>query len=314
MSSGEVKLMNILEMIQAFAPEVSKQSEALSRLAEDKLTFDADSLLKVIAGVGAGDIGPRRSRQAVKEYFLKRVKDKFNTMHQTYKNLLDQYHQHLDHDPSQVEKATHEAYTNWFKARQTLVEASMASRYFHYMLVDLERSQRAGDMMTMNVPKYAATMPSDMHPSEYVREQANIRRTYHSVIPAILRALPDEASISANFLSLPDLADRLSTLHMADQPREDLQPSHDLVISDRWAKADGLLPTAQPPHASSSAAYQWKGDTTCVGESQEVSGLILVACRSSFKSTFSSAGIDICTVRAPAFTTYRDPADTGISL
>ncbi|KZP15626.1 hypothetical protein FIBSPDRAFT_958641 [Athelia psychrophila] len=170
MSSGEVKLMNILETIQAFVPDVPEpESEALSRYAEDKFTFDADSLLKVIAGVGAGDIGPRRSRQAVTEYFLKRVKDTFTTMHQTYKNLLDRYHQHLDHDPSQVEKATHEAYTNWFKARQSLVEASMASRYFHYMLVDLERSQRAGDMMTMNVPKYAATMPSDMHPSEYVR-------------------------------------------------------------------------------------------------------------------------------------------------
>ncbi|KZP32592.1 glycoside hydrolase family 71 protein [Athelia psychrophila] len=74
-----------------------------------------------------------------------------------------------------------------------------------------------------------------------------------------------------------------------------------------WAEADMVsLVTA---HASSSAAYQWKGKplvSTYAGESQGDSFW------SSFKSTLSSAGIDI--VLAPAFTTYRDPADASSLL
>ncbi|KZP19016.1 glycoside hydrolase family 71 protein [Athelia psychrophila] len=74
-----------------------------------------------------------------------------------------------------------------------------------------------------------------------------------------------------------------------------------------WTEADMVsLVTA---HANSSAAYQWKGKplvSTYSGESQGESFW------SSFKSTLSSAGVDI--VLAPAFTTYRDPANATALL
>lgn len=101
-------------------------------------------------------------------------------MHQTYAAAADKLHQHLDHDPKQVEEATRALCASWFSARELLVEASMASRYFHCMLEDLEQSQRNMDLMSMNVPKYAAPVPSYVSSSEQARQQAAIRRTYHS--------------------------------------------------------------------------------------------------------------------------------------
>ncbi|KZP15020.1 glycoside hydrolase family 71 protein [Athelia psychrophila] len=74
-----------------------------------------------------------------------------------------------------------------------------------------------------------------------------------------------------------------------------------------WTEADMVsLVTA---HAGSSAAYKWKGKplvSTYSGESQGESFW------SSFKSTLSSAGVNI--VLAPAFTTYRDPANASSLL
>ncbi|KZP03895.1 hypothetical protein FIBSPDRAFT_879023 [Athelia psychrophila] len=188
---------------------------------EEEILFNADSLLRAIAGVYVCEIGPRHSRQVVQEYFLQRVEETITALNRSHAAAGNQLLQDLDHDPLQEEEATQQSYATWFNARRLLAEASMSDKYFHHVLEDLERSERNMDLMTMSVPLHATPVPSHVS-SEHLREKATIRRTYHSRVPAILRALPDEASpTSPNELSLPDLVDRLSELYMADHSSGD---------------------------------------------------------------------------------------------
>ncbi|KZP02944.1 hypothetical protein FIBSPDRAFT_1055543 [Athelia psychrophila] len=217
MSSQKLVRMDILDTLQALVPRLPPSKYQLPVL-EEAIIFSADSLLNGIAGIHVCDIGPRRSRQVVKKYFLQRVEDTLAAIHKACVAAGIRLRENLDHDPSHVEEATHQSYDLWFNAREMLAEASMSNEYFHCMLEDLEQSERNMDLMTLSVPTHAAPIPSHVS-SEQLRKKTTIERTYHSKIPAILRALPDEAShTSANLLSSYDLADRLSQLKMADYP------------------------------------------------------------------------------------------------
>ncbi|KZP15624.1 hypothetical protein FIBSPDRAFT_867015, partial [Athelia psychrophila] len=146
---------------------------------EEEILFNADSLLKAIAGVHVCDIGPRRSRQVAQEYFLQRVEETITAMNRSYIAARDQLIQELDRDPSQEKEATQQSYARWFNARRLSTEASMSNQYFHCMLEDLQRSERNMDLMTVDVPPHAAPVPSHVS-SEQLRKKATIQRTYHS--------------------------------------------------------------------------------------------------------------------------------------
>lgn len=128
----------------------------------------------------AQDIGLYGSRSAGTEFFLSSVNALFARIQQAHGTLLERYHRLLHSQPPAMQEALEKSRVSWLAARQLLVEASMATHYYNFMLADLERSEKCMDMLLIKVPNHAAHVGSSLCPSEEMRRLADIQRMYHS--------------------------------------------------------------------------------------------------------------------------------------
>ncbi|KZP20673.1 hypothetical protein FIBSPDRAFT_954367 [Athelia psychrophila] len=188
-------------------------------LSNPPLIFSADSLLKIIDS-DLPDVGVSRSRQTVIGVLLNNINNLLDRVQRGYAQAHLRYMHLMASDPPAIEEIR-KARAICSTQREILAEASMAAQYFHYMLADLERARESMDMLSIEVPNFAARLDDCLCPTEEMIREASTRRTYHSRIPAILRGLP-EVSPTHDHISLPDLANILSNLTLG----ESLGPRH----------------------------------------------------------------------------------------
>ena len=125
------------------------------------------------------------SRQTVTEHILNKVNQAFDLIEAQYFDAHSNYSRvarelaRKDALASGDTEAQDEAQEEYLFNRERLSEAWMAAHYFNSMLSNLERSQAAADLLTMNVPSPAAPL------NEWLLElmestQDSVQRTYYS--------------------------------------------------------------------------------------------------------------------------------------
>ena len=129
----------------------------------------------------------QHSRQTVTQHILNKVNEAFDLIQAEYFDAYSNYSRVsreavLSGRTEALEGETEEyaaAREDYLLLEQRLTEAWMATNYFNYMLINLERSQAAADMLTMNAPSTAAPLDQWLRQS-MTSSQDSTQRTYHS--------------------------------------------------------------------------------------------------------------------------------------